>query len=340
MGWTYPSYQDIQATGDPSVYRTAMFEIIRGINERNDALGSGSGSLFKKADGTLSQYITMADLDGMFLPGAFSYLKYNMQMIHFAIRSMASEYTTTSGRSASYDATSICAAVGLPSVPPSGGDKWTDYRWWQGWQDALGLLIYGWSRNPDATETGLRKIGSQSSNRNTSWQNATGSSEFAGGQMWWPSIVGSENRGFNVIWIMEVPFQFKTSLQRVAECSVTGLPDGVLSEVWIDNGPDVEAEFSYHGYVDDPLEIDFASATDSFTFTSTISSGDEAYSRQLVNSDFPLGATADFTMTLNNTPPVLSPITSGIAATGAGWAAFFGQITYYIDLASVLTDQA
>lgn len=347
MGWSYPSLEGIQATGDPSTYRTVMFEIIRGINERNAAMGGiFSSTGYKKPDGTMSQTITMDDIDGLFMPGASSKLKYNMQTIHSQIGSIASRFTVASGRSATYTATTIRDAVGLPFVPPAAGDKWTDYRWWQGWQDALDLLIYGFQKSPGATASGLRSIGEQRSDRDLSWQHAVFTvGEVTGGQTWWPTVsTDTKNTGFNVLWIMEQPFNYQTKLQRVSECSVTPTVSGVLSEVWMDDGPNNPAMFSYIGYGGDPLVVDYASATDTYTITGTdIGSGtlfEEDFTRQLVNADFPLDGPGEFTLELTNTPPTLSPITGAAGDTGAGWAAFFGDVTYYVDLASILTDQA
>jgi hypothetical protein len=138
MAWTIPTYAGTRATGSPSNYRIAMFELCRAISERYLLIGLGALT-FYKADGTTTAAPTMADLLNMPCSGANCLAYQNMNLITSYINSMAPYFTTTSGGDTLYSALSLAAAVGTSFVNPT---KANDASWWQARQDALDLLTF------------------------------------------------------------------------------------------------------------------------------------------------------------------------------------------------------
>lgn len=345
MGWTHPTYEDLPALGQPSVYAVAMFELIRGIRERYEALGQTPPAIWYKADGDTTNNPTMDDLAGMQINGTASWFWWNMIRIHQYIGNLADEFTITAGRGTTYTASTLRDAVGLPTIAPTALDKWSDPRWWQGWQDALDLLIYGWQTNPGYTVSGVRRVGAQKSTFDLAWQDpfVFSTTESAVGQYSWFGTIGlPKNTGLNCAWVIDRPFNYRAIIQRVGDYTLTPTIAGSLTEVWLDNGPLDEAKMTYWGYVDDPLEVKCTTAGGDFTMTGAgVGSGyTEDFLTELDAGDFPLGATAPITLEILNTPPLLSPFNGGAPGTNAGWAAFFGNVTYYVDISGELTDQA
>ena len=348
MGWTHPTYEDQRGLGQPSLYVTAMFEIIRGIRERRLALGQTPSDVWYRADGSTTFNPTMEDLDGMQMNGTASYFWWNMVRIHGGIGALADEFTIAPGRGTTYTASTLRELVGLPALHPQALDKWSDPRWWQGWQDALDLLIYGWQTNPGHTVSGIKRLGSQKSTLDLAWQDpfVFSTTEYPVGQYNWLGTIGlPKNTGLNCAWVIDQPLRFQAIIQRVGIYTLNPTIAGSLSEVWLDNGPLDEAKMTYWGYVDDPLQVKCTTAGGNFTMYGTDvgpggSTHTEDFLIELDADDFPLDEAGAITLEIVNTPPLLSPFAGTSPGTGAGWAAFFGNVTYYVDISSELTDQA
>lgn len=138
MAWTIPTYAGTRATGSPSNYRIAMYELCRAITERHSLIGLGT-TTFYKADGTTASAPTMADLLYMPCSGPNCLAYQNMSLITSYINSMCVYFTTTSGGDTLYSTTSLATAVGTSLVNPT---KPNDASWWQARQDALDLLTF------------------------------------------------------------------------------------------------------------------------------------------------------------------------------------------------------
>lgn len=143
MAWSISTYAGLRATGQPSNYRIAMFELCRAINEREEALGvSGGATNFYKADGTQGKFVSMAELEYLPCTGVNSLAELNMSRIQTAITAALGAYTEGSGDTAVWTNASMSADVGWNlSTPPV---RVNQAAWWQAMQDALDRMIYPW----------------------------------------------------------------------------------------------------------------------------------------------------------------------------------------------------
>lgn len=153
MGWSIPTYDGIEAHGRPSNLRLAMFELIRGIGERNIALGgTNSFTWWVAAYPDLKQNPTFDELEFLKCTGnktggttANANKAYrNMVLIKERILQMITtgRFVTASGGSTKYTQASMEAAIGTTLDDP---ESVTEARWWQAMQDALDLMIHAWS---------------------------------------------------------------------------------------------------------------------------------------------------------------------------------------------------
>lgn len=145
MAWSIVTYAGTRATGQPSAYRTAMFELCRAINERETAMGApitGLGlTTFYKADGTQTSNISMAQLEYLPCSGANSLAARNLEKIRTWITVTAPNYFTQgTGETPLVTESWLSTQVGydLTQACP----KVNDAAHWQALQDALDLLVY------------------------------------------------------------------------------------------------------------------------------------------------------------------------------------------------------
>jgi hypothetical protein len=141
MAWSITTYAGTQGTGSPSGWRTAMFELCRAINEREDAMGGFTAQQFYKADGTQARHITMDDLLGMAMVGDDSYFKLNCERIMAWIKTNCDSFTETSGVSDAWTVANLEADVGAFAFIDSPLRN-TQALFFQQCQDALDRLIY------------------------------------------------------------------------------------------------------------------------------------------------------------------------------------------------------
>lgn len=344
MGWTYPAYEGLKATGDPSAYRVALWEMIYALKQRNTAIGGLGTTTFKRADGSnvSSDSITFADLEDIKQPGAISNFKTNLQRLHNWIRSSADRFTVASGRSASLTISDLETNAGLWPFAPQAGDKWQDYTFWQGCQDALDMMIYGYQINPSPTGTQDFKYATYpGTDPDLTWQacSAVGETSTGGTDFFVPPFDFISNK-YNLRWTFKVGLPSNARQKRAITSTTTPTSYGALSEAWLDFGPDDPGGFYYYAYTGDPLEIQFDSATETTLFNAA-GTTDEDFTYQLLNADFPLGTANEFALEITNAVPSLAPFTGSMSPMyGESWAMFAAAITYYIDLASALDDQS
>lgn len=344
MGWTYPAYEGLKATGDPSAYRVALWEMIYALKQRNTAIGGLGTTTFKRADGSnvSSDSITFADLEDIKQPGATSHFKYNLGALHGWIRGSADRFTVASGRSASLTIPDLESGAGLWAAAPQAGDKWQDYTFWQGCQNALDMMIYGYQRNPSAAGTqDYKNANYPGTDPDLTWQACNADTEDStGGTDFFATPFDFIYNKYNLRWTFKQSLPSSARQKRAITATTTPTSLGDLSEVWLDFGPDAPGGFYYYAYTGDPLEIQFDSATETTLFNAT-GTTDEDFTYQLLNADFPLGTANEFALEITNTPPSLAPFTGSMSpGYGESWAAFAAAVTYYIDLASALDDQS
>lgn len=152
MGWSIPTYAGVRATGKPSNYRVAMFELIRAINERKIASQGEVGEIWKRADGSLVSEPTMEDLEDLPATDRFSPGWYNISRIHSIIYGMIGGYWAGGEIGSTYVRNNyfkpdlvtpwtlelIEEDIGMSVSDPA--TKINEARWWQAMQDALDRL--------------------------------------------------------------------------------------------------------------------------------------------------------------------------------------------------------
>lgn len=204
MGWTISTYAGTRATGSPSNYRTAMFELCRAVKERSAAInGTGTSSVnFVKTDGTSTTSPTMADLYLLPCSGppANNYAKANLGIIrNFITGTLAGgKWMTSDGGPTAYSVASMESAIGASLDVPT---KVNEARAWQAYQDALDRMIYVYSELTPPTTILSQRKGYTSDLYGTvqgAWDNRTDNTNFGGGSpggllepaVWWSAAGG------------------------------------------------------------------------------------------------------------------------------------------------------
>lgn len=161
MGWTVNTYSGTHAAGDPSNWRTAMFELCRAVNQRESYAGL-TKTTFYNAVGGLAADRVIGDFEDMRWTVASGYPFLNLTRIQAAILALIATgyFVTIDGGETAYTKSSVEAAVGtdLDSNPI----RPQEARFWQAQKDALDLLIYmkrlrgnvgnDWTNSNDATK--------------------------------------------------------------------------------------------------------------------------------------------------------------------------------------------
>lgn len=127
--------------GSPSNARIALFELMRGVNERQAAIGI-TKTQFYKTDGTQAADLSMADILNIRASGVESNVEKNLKLVQSAIKALIATgyFVTASGGDTAYTESAIEAAIGtnLDTTPL----RMQEARFWQAQKDALDLLIY------------------------------------------------------------------------------------------------------------------------------------------------------------------------------------------------------
>lgn len=141
MAWTTATYAGQWAYGENGVLKTALFELCRAVNERQDCINA-TKTIFKKADGTSGTDLALSDFTGMFTSGlSTNPFAHNCRAIMTAIKAMATSFCPTSGIATPYTVSSLETAVGLGTFLDE-PRKANDPLFFQQCQDALDLLIH------------------------------------------------------------------------------------------------------------------------------------------------------------------------------------------------------
>jgi hypothetical protein len=141
MPWTISTYADLIAAGSPSNWRVALFELMRGVNERQAAIGI-TKTQFYKTDGTQAADLSMADILNIRASGVESNAEKNLKRVRGAIISMlnAGYFTEVSGSAVAWTKANMEIEIGadLDADPL----RPQEARYWQAMQDALDRMIY------------------------------------------------------------------------------------------------------------------------------------------------------------------------------------------------------
>lgn len=316
MSWSVPTYSGTYMGGSPNNVRTAMFELCRGVNERQAAL-SITKTQFRKATGTLATDITMSDLLGMFATG--SNAKENLTRIRDAIISMANsgKFTTTSGGTTVWTKAAMESALGtdLDADPL----RLQEARYWQAMQDALDLLIYG-----KIDITGPSTYTGASSRR-------TATSFVSKGAAWSAALVAtpSSNTLAFAQWSngpASSPFTATIYASANAQYDLSNYAGDIVAGehlVQVINGSDID--------------IDWAVGTTSGTLAQNAAGGGTTHNAwEYWTYGYSTGGVLYIPVQITTAEPALTPfvtLSSSITVTSI-------RTIFYIDLASALADQA
>lgn len=152
MEWSTTTYAGKYALGSPSRYRTSMFELCRGVNERELAIGLTSSSFprpltkFAVTTGSNKSNVTMDDLYLLPCCGVGNKAAFNLNTIRNGIVSLASMFTESSTSFTLWTTETLSDAVGFDLSQPA--ERVNQAAFWQACQDALDLLIYARGRWP------------------------------------------------------------------------------------------------------------------------------------------------------------------------------------------------
>lgn len=151
MPWTVPTYAGTYMGGAPSNARIALFELMRGVNERQGAMAI-TKTKFYKTDGTQASDLSMSDIQGIRATGVESNVEKNLKRVRDAIISMldAGYFTEASGSAVAWTKSSMEIEIGADL--DAGPIRPQEARFWQAMQDALDRMIYS-CREVDPDDT-------------------------------------------------------------------------------------------------------------------------------------------------------------------------------------------
>jgi hypothetical protein len=337
MAWSITTYAGTQGTGSPSGWRTAMFELCRAINEREDVTGGFTAQQFYKADGTQARHITMADLLGMAMVGEDSYFKLNCERIMAWIKANCDSYSETSGLSDAWTVANLEADVGAVAFFDSPLRN-THALFFQQCQDALDRLIYAALSRPFSI-SGLTKRVRESTVTDTDmevvWDSAVADASPSTTAPIFSPNLGIEIKRQNPVGADPAEYfnaRIEDDLENVG-VSLSGM-----------SGTMTYAGFSYTF----TSEVDGGGALDvtfgANSFSGSLGADDSSTTGISADlSDFVLGSVNYFDMDI--TVPATSPLdalpsTESAIYTGGINCALSASCSVYFDIASELTDQA
>jgi len=331
MGWTVPTYSGVKATGTVSNWRQAMFELCRGINQRQAAIAT-TKTQFYKEDGTLGSDLALSDFLDMRISG--SLLVYNnLEKIRGAVNALVGtgKFVTTDGGDTVWNTGTVATAIGHTNTDVP--DKATEAQFWQIQQDTLDLLIYCKFKDTVVNSTATLDIRSHfpatATTPNAAWTDALADSPTS-------AAVGPGNEG------VRHTLGFNGTVYTAA------IADNVQGGwVYLDYGGAL-TKFYYDYYVYDDagsIGTDLPSIdimVNSTTFASGVAYGSSGHKR----IDRELGANVDLDITGGTTyvnytasHPSTAPWTPPNGPSDSKFVVI-DAMTIYTNLTSALTDQA
>lgn len=153
MAWTVSTYLHTNAMDDDTSpkWRVALFELMRAVNEREEAIGAYTLTSFYKGDGTQASNLALVDLDGLVLTGQPT--ETNLERIRVFVTGSLGRFTTTVDGTTVWTKSSMETAIG--SDLDASATRPLEARFWQAMQDALDRMIYAYTPlTPLVTDSG------------------------------------------------------------------------------------------------------------------------------------------------------------------------------------------
>lgn len=329
MAWTTPTYAGQWAYGANGVLKTALFELCRAVNERQDCLGLTKTS-FAKADGTPGTDLVLSDFTNMFTSGPSSQpFAINCRSIMAAIKALAPRFCPTSGIATPYTVGTLETAVGLGTFLDE-PRKANDPLFFQQCQDALDLLIYAQASGSFSILSALVKERRANTvvdtDREVVWDSAAGATPtnpaFGSIQVFYEYALFAGGDYSNCV----IANEFES-----ASINLTNL-EGVITAA------------QYRGQLKCPLGADYGGSMTAYigstSFSGTVGIGDTQNITQTADeTEMTIGGITDVKVTCDipASCPLDPLVSSGDSArvefAPLGWVAYF-------DIAAELTDQA
>jgi hypothetical protein len=289
----------------------ALFELCRAINERQAATAT-TKTQFYKADGSLASDVALVDLAGIRASGTGSLAFLNLKKIRDAVVAMADsgKYTTTSGGTTVLTKTSLETAIGADidadPIRPQ------EARFWQAMQDALDALIYAKAVvTPETSFTGASQARIVNS--------------YPSAQAAWTAAIAATPVGATLP-VAEWSSNFASASAGIRDTSKNRYN---LSTYL---GDIVAGSFQVNNRNDSTTSIAWTIGT----VTGSMSAGTTDTSTYYWTGSYSTGGNLDISMSIDTSIPALVPFSSpgGTVQISQPYAT-----TFYIDLASVLSDQ-
>lgn len=327
MGWSIPTYAGTRATGQPSNYRIAMFELCRAVKERSVATANSASSLllFKKADGTFTDSPTMEDLYLLPCVGANCAAEYNLSVIQAYIVATvnAGKWMTTVDGTTPWTVESLEAEIGASLDRPT---RVNEARAWQAYQDAFDRMRYAKTTLvPTITDASYDGYSSDIATYITaqdSWDHRTDNVD--GGSFYSSSPQIS-------VWWSCITFGSLSGVRR----AINGLGFGTTQTSPVSTllGTLTNAEYSYTSNFKDTTVSSFSFKFGSDTIETTGSETATAPATPTMGTPIK----ANFSITT----PEPSTVPFNIPPASSGWvAAKFNSLTVYHDISSAITNKA
>ena len=122
MAWSHETYDGLYALGPDGVLKTALFELFRAVNERQEALSLTKTQWYKGSGGQAAD-LSLSDLTGLFLGNEH---RINLQRLYSAIRTLTPFFNVTSDALTMWTVESLETAIGASLTPPIIGQRVMD----------------------------------------------------------------------------------------------------------------------------------------------------------------------------------------------------------------------
>lgn len=332
MAWTISTYAGTYMGGNPSNARTALFELCRAVNERQDAIAQAK-TQFYKADGTEAADLVTGDLANIRATGINSYAYLNLERVRLWIVDSvnAGYWTETTGRGTVWTLANLESDIG--HTLSSAAERPQDAGYWQALQDALDRLIYArrkFGLVDNSGQTRRQQFGSILSTPTLAWDSMAAASETA------PSGVTGQDYirvGYNISGSSGAYIAASGRTWENKECSAPSV-EGTLKAVdWLGN-------YDVLGAGGESMSISITTDHIAPAATATLTPPNPALDASAITIEA-AAAQVDITTTTHVTLERTSSLpASNPFVTVGRFNISFNEYRVYFDIAGELTDQA
>lgn len=308
--------------GSPSNARVALFELMRAVNEREAAVGMTETEFFK-ADGTEAANLVVGDLENIRVTGEDSFAFQNLSRIRVAIIALIATglFVEQDTWSDVWTKASMETEIGIDL--DSDPQRPQDAQFWQGIKDAIDRLCY-----IKVTKTMVPYSGLDIATRG--YATVGGSGRWASA---WDHREDEDFSGNNAVpqsgfYVVQ---PFSGDAYGLVRSGVVGARYETASYVGVISESYYHYQASFGSYIGP--DFDALIGTETFIVTTN----DVGYR---LTSDISIGVDTYIDAELVTTPPGTLPFESGGSPSGGSVSVAILDIVIFIDLASVLTDQA